>query len=52
MGKRKKMKEGKKGRKERKERKRREEIKEGRVKQRMDRIFTAKVYVKVITNKK
>ena len=39
-------------RKERKERKRREEIKEGRVKQRIDRIFTAKVYVIVITNKK
>ena len=36
----------------RKERKRREETKEGRVKQRMDRIFTAKVYVIVITNKK
>ena len=44
--------ERRKERKERKkakeERKRREEIKEGRV----NRIFTAKLYIKVITNKK
>ena len=46
------MKERKEGKKAKEERKRREEIKEGRVKQRMDRILTVKVYVNIITNKK
>ena len=49
---RKSKKERKEGKKAKEERKRREEIKEGRAKQRMDRIFAAKVNVKVITNKK